>query len=431
MDPFVLIRRLALPFALRCRVPPDLDVVRSLGQECDPCEVGVEPGGIERIWQAVEGLYRSGAHPAIQMCIRRNGRVVLHRALGHATGNGPGDPPDAPREPVSLDTPFSIFSASKAVAAMVIHKLDEQGVLHLEDRVCDFVPGFDRHGKAGITIRHVLGHRAGIPGLPPDSMDLDVLEQPERLAEILRDTRPQSPPGHRLAYHPLSGGFVLGEVVRGATGRDIRQVLSEEICVPLGFHWMRFGVEPEDANAVARNALTGLPLPPPLSAMFRRILGCRHEEAVEMSNDRRFLTSVIPAGNLITNADELCALYQCLLEGGQLAGTRVFEATTVRHATAEQSAGEIDATLLLPARYSLGFQLGSQGLSPFGYDTPRAFGHVGFSNTFSWADPERDIAVALLTSGKPILCPSVLRLFQVLREIGRVFPKGEPDRVVH
>jgi CubicO group peptidase (beta-lactamase class C family) len=82
----------------------------------------------------------------------------------------------------------------------------------------------------------------------------------------------------------------------------------------------------------------------------------------------------------------------------------------------------MDWTLGLPIRYSLGFMLGGR-VSLFGADNAAAFGHVGLSNVIGWADPEREIAVALLTSGKPVLSPHVVPLAQLLLEIGRCFPR--------
>ena len=124
----------------------------------------------------------------------------------------------------------------------MIHKLDEKHVLHLEDAVCEFIPEFARYGKEHITLRHLLSHRAGIPNLPPEAMDLDLLRRPDLVVEILSEARPRSRPGRLLAYHAVSGGFVLGEVVRRATGQDIRDVLGKEVCEPLGFRWMNYGV---------------------------------------------------------------------------------------------------------------------------------------------------------------------------------------------
>jgi CubicO group peptidase (beta-lactamase class C family) len=423
MDLLHSMTRLPIPMLGRCHVPWDLEEVRTIGHEVAPRSVGLDSESVERVWDSVEAFYRSGVHPAMQLCIRRGGRVVLHRALGHSSGNGPDDPRDEAKVKVRLDTPINIFSASKAITAMVIHKLDERRALHLEDRVCDFIPGFERYGKHRITLRHVLAHRAGIPNLPVEALDLEILHEPEKITEILCDARLQTRPGRMLAYHAVSGGFVLAEVVRRATGHDIREVLGREILDPLGFRWTNYGVKPEDLDKVAVNYNTGPPPFPPLSGMLQRALGTGIEHAVELSNDPRFNTGIIPSANVMTNAFELSAFYQCLLDEGTLDGVRVFDATTVRHATTEQSYMELDLSLIVPLRYGLGFMLGHKGVGPFGYDNPLAFGHIGLSNTFSWADPERDIAVALVTTGKPMLSFAAVRLIQFLREVGNAFPK--------
>ena len=105
---------------------------------------------------------------------------------------------------------------------------------------------------------------------------------------------------------------------------------------------------------------------------------------------------------------------------------RVFEPRTIRHATGEAAWWEVDLTLGLPIRYGLGFMLGSRGLSLFGTDNEAAFGHVGFTNIFSWADPDRALSVALCTNGKPVVSLHAVRLLQWLREVGRAFPRIAP-----
>ncbi len=428
MDPLYWVTRAPLPFLSRCHVPWRLEDLTSVGEEVSPCDSGVSRKAVDRVWTAVENLYHTGAHPAIQVCIRRHGHVVLNRAIGHASGNAPADPPEAPKVLVTPDTPFNLFSASKAITAMVIHKLDEKRVLHLEDRVCDFIPEFASHGKHRITIRHILSHRAGIPNLPPEAIDL-VLSHPDRIVEMLCDARLQSRPGRVLAYHAVSGGFVLAELVRRATGQDIRTVLEREIQQPLGFRWMNYGVRPEDVDRVARNAFTGPPVPPPVKQLLGRALGTDLNSVVDLSNDPRFLTGVIPSANVMANAFEASAFYQCLLDEGELDGVRVFTPSTVRHATSEQSYWELDFTLILPLRYGLGFMLGDRPVSLFGWDTPQAFGHLGLSNIFTWADPERRLAAAILTSGKPAVSLHAIRLFQLIKEIGHAFPKVEAGPV--
>src|SRR4029077_14690090 len=87
----------------RIRVPADLDSVTTIGEE-DHSEI--EGAALAQIWQAARHWYQAGFHPAIQLCIRHHGRVVLNRAIGHGWGNAPSDPPDAEKVPVATDTPF-------------------------------------------------------------------------------------------------------------------------------------------------------------------------------------------------------------------------------------------------------------------------------------------------------------------------------------
>jgi CubicO group peptidase (beta-lactamase class C family) len=169
----------------RAPIPRSIESVTSIAadREVDPGLVGVERAGVDAIWRAIETLYRDGLHPAIQLCVRRRGQVLIDRAIGYAHGAGPHDPPDGVKIPVTPETPFNTFSASKAVTAMVIHLLDQQHLLHLDDPVCEYIPEFAAHGKRWVTIRHVLTHRAGIPNVPPEAMRLELLEEPN---EILR-----------------------------------------------------------------------------------------------------------------------------------------------------------------------------------------------------------------------------------------------------
>ena len=150
---------------LRCPVPEFLEDVTDIGGEDEPD--GVHSDEIAAVWQATEKFYRAGAHPAVALCIRHNGRRVLNRTLGFASGGGPEDEPEGDKRRLKVDMPVGIFSASKAISAMVIHKLDEENVLRLDDPICDFIPEFARHGKHRMTLRHVLSHRAGVPNLPP------------------------------------------------------------------------------------------------------------------------------------------------------------------------------------------------------------------------------------------------------------------------
>ena len=98
-------------------IPDLLESVTSYGAEDDPEPVGMSTRGVARIWKAARLLYQSGVHPAVQVCVRRNGAVVLNRTIGHARGNGPHDSADTEKLPATPGTPFVIYSGSKALTA--------------------------------------------------------------------------------------------------------------------------------------------------------------------------------------------------------------------------------------------------------------------------------------------------------------------------
>ena len=407
----------------RIDVPRDLEPLTTVANEADAADGGMTADGVERIWSAAERLYRSGVHPALTLCIRREGVVVLDRAIGHARGGGPGDPDDAERVLARPETPFVIYSASKALAATVAHILDQEGAIHLGDRVSEYIPEYGKHGKEVITIAHVLSHRAGVANLPPEALELDRAGDTDYVCRILCDAKPAGRPGKMLAYHAISGGFIVAEIVKRVTGKDIRTVLAERLCDPLGFRWTNFGVAAGDVPAVAVNYPTGAPVVPPLSTLLERALGHPPDEVTRLSNDPRFLTAIIPAANIVTTANELSRFFELLRRGGELDGVRALEPRTIRRALTEQSYREVDFTLGFPARYGLGFILGAKLLSIYGPDTELAFGHLGFTNIIGWADPERAVAGALITSGKPILYPELPSLWAVMRRIGIEAPR--------
>jgi CubicO group peptidase (beta-lactamase class C family) len=413
----------------RVHVPRDLAAITErTDRETDPAAVGMTQGGVEAIWAAAERLFRRGMTPALTLCVRRCGEVVLERSLGWARGGGPLEPRGAERVLVTPDTPFCIFSSSKAVTATVVHVLAERDVLHLNDRITDYLPEFKGGGRDPITIGQVLSHRAGIPQLPRDMMDLERLEDPERILEAIPRLRSVHRPGAAVAYHTVSGGFVIGEVVRRATGKDIRTVLAETILDPLGFRWMNYGVRPEDVPLVGLSYPTGPRALPPVSGLLARALGMPIDELTQLSNDPRLLTGIVPAGNVVATASEMSRFMDLLRAGGTLDGVQVMRPHTIRRAIVETSYHEFDRTLGFPLRYSHGFMLGARTLSLYGPDTDEAFGHLGFTNISMWADPRRELAVGLITSGKPVVGPHLDALWWLFRVIGRAAPKvAEPE----
>ena len=403
----------------RIRVPGDLEAATTIGDEA----AGLEPANVESMWKAAVSLYRSGVHPAVQVCVRRNGAVVLDRAIGHARGNGPQDAEDADKVRATPETPFLIYSGSKAITAFVIHMLIERGLVELAAPIASYIPEYARHGKGEITVGHVLAHRAGVPNLPREVLELDNIGNRELLREALCDAEPFARPGRLLAYHAVSGGFILAEIAERVTGKPINELLADEILDPLGFQWTNYGVARERVGEVALNYVTGPRATPPLSTLLTRALGLPFDQLVETSNDPRFLTGVVPAASTVTTANELSRFYEIFRRGGELDGVRVMKPETIRTALAEQSHLEFDFSLGFPTRFSYGLMLGARVLSLYGRDTQQAFGHLGFTNILAWADPERGTSAAVLTSGKPTIYPELPRFFGLTQRITSEAPK--------
>lgn len=405
----------------RIRVPSDLHAITAVGEE-DHSEV--DAAAVERIWQATQHWYRAGMHPAIQLCVRRNGKVVLNRAIGHGWGNAPADTPDADKVPVTTETPFCVYSAAKAITTTVVHMLVERGCFSLDDRVCDYLPGYTSHGKDRTTIRHVMTHSAGVPFPTGARPDLRRMNDSDYAREKLGELKPLYRPGLVHIYHALTWGPLVREIVSAATGKNIRDILATEILDPLGFRWTNYGVAEQDVALVAPSHVTGKPLPAPIAAAFRKAVGGTLQQIIPFSNTPQFLTTVVPSSNTVSTAYELSRFAEILCRGGELDGVRVMRPETLRTATTECRRLRPDlATGMVPLRWGTGFMLGSKRFGPFGRNAPAAFGHTGLTNIAVWADPERALAAGVISSGKPGMHREANRYTAVLDTIAAEIPR--------
>ncbi len=406
----------------RVRVPADLDAVTAIGDE-NPDAVGVT--AVERIWTAARRWYAAGLQPAIQVCLRYDGQVVLNRAIGHARGNGPYDPPGTEQVPVAPQTPFVVYSAAKAITTTVVHMLVERGAFSLDDRVCDYLPGYTSHGKDRTTIRHVMTHSAGVPFATGPRPNLKRMNDSDYAREMLGLMKPIHRPGLVHIYHGVTWGPLVREIVSAATGRDIREILATEILEPLGFRWTNYGVAEADVPLVAPSYVTGKPLPAPVAAALRTALGGSMQQIIPFSNTPLFLTSVVPSSSTVSTAEELSRFAELLRRGGELDGVRVMRPETLAAATAECRRLRPDvATGLAPIRWGTGYMLGSKRFGPFGRNAPAAFGHTGLTNIAIWADPRRRLSAAVVSSGKPGRHPEAGRYTELLDRITAEIPQG-------
>ncbi|MEW5734485.1 MAG: alpha/beta fold hydrolase [Thermodesulfobacteriota bacterium] len=412
--PGAVVRKMSVLIPL----PDDLEKVTSYtpSEEADPAEAGMSARSVSAIWSAVTDLYCTGMHPALSFCLRRRGRVVLKRAIGHARGNGPRDHAGAVKTPATPDTPVCLFSASNAMLAMLVHVLSERGALRLMDPISHYIPEFAQNGKEDLTLLSLLTHRSGVPALPA-GLPPDTLFDHHKMLDMVCRAAPFHPGGQGTAYRFLTGGVVLAEIIRRVTGMNLRTLVADLLAKPLGLRYFNYGLAREDQEEAALNYRTGPPAAYPFSWYAERALRIEWDKLVAMSNEQRFLDAQLGSVNFYATADEVSRFFQCLLNQGELGGVRVFEPLTVRRATMEATPKEFDRTLLFPMRYTPGFMMGGSPLGLFGSFTQHAYGYWGFSASFLWADPGREISVALLSTGKPlagVLSPAFFRLMSLI-----------------
>ncbi len=197
------------------------------------------------------------------------------------------------------------------------------------------------------------------------------------------------------------------------TGKTVKSYWDEVIRQPMGMTYFHYGMPEDKRKVAAENYLTGARNKGMLGKQLQKVLGADVDSCVQISNSDEFLAASIPSGNLYATAEEASRFFQMLLQQGEWLGRQILKPITVHRLTREAGRPQFDRSLIAPLRYSAGTMLGGRFVGLYGRQTPHAFGHVGFANIVCWADPERDISVAIVNNGKPIIgshIPSLLRL---------------------
>ncbi|AMW79989.1 serine hydrolase [Acinetobacter sp. TGL-Y2] len=407
-------------------VPADLHSITAIQHEVAPELGGMTQTQIDKIWHSVESLYRTGNHPMISMCLRRHGQILLNRSLGYSRIDVQHKKSEQVQDQhhviATPDTPVCLFSASKIVNAMLVHLLNEQGKINLLDPVSHYIPEFAANGKRRATIFHLLSHRGGIPKIETE-VTPELLFDREQILQHLYAAKPISRAGSQLSYHAVTAGYILGELVERVSGQDIREFLHEHIEKPMGMPFFNYGLKAEYRDQAALNYPTGIHPKLGTDLYLNRVLGGGLQLAVDVTNDTRFMDTVCPAGNIYTSAEQANRFFEMLLNGGRYQGKKILSPETVFRATLPTSNVTIDRSLLAPMRYALGPMLGSNPIGIFGPNTGQAFGHLGFSNILCWADPERDISISFLNTGKSVVGTHLPALANVLYQISKQCPK--------
>lgn len=296
--------------------------------------------------------------------------------------------------PWSAETGAMVFSATKGAASTVIHRLVDRGLIDYDMPVAQYWPEFGANGKAAITVRQLLGHRAGLTHLHGASR-ADMLDHVTMEARVAA-----AAPGPELgkpAYHALTYGWLVSGLARAVTGAGMRDLFRTELAAPLDTDGLHLGRPPADAPTVAaeivmpqrgrRNPAIDFLAPKAAALLPYGGFGAFYFPGVmeTVRGDTPFLDTEAAAINGVFTARGLARLYGALANGGQIDGTQ-FLSRRLAAGLAGRHTIELDRTVGVPLAFHLGYHA-----VPFGSVLP-GFGHVGLGGSLGWADPASGLA---------------------------------------
>jgi CubicO group peptidase (beta-lactamase class C family) len=352
-------------------------------------------------------------------------------------------------QPWQRDTLAMCFSTTKGAISTALHLLADRRQIDYDAPVSAYWPRFAQSGKERVTVRHVLTHSAGLHRMRTLVDHAQRMLDWEYMVSALERAEPAYEPGTRHGYHALTYGWLAGELIRRVSGRPVARFVEEELARPLGLDGLYVGCPPEQRGRIA-------PLAPMAGARGRRlglqagaVMGGpvgRIPSLLRLPvSPRRFVNALlprgiedvlwgpqvmdaeIPAANGFFTARSLAKLYALLAHGGQVDGVRLLSAQTIQKIAAVHSRGP-DHVLVLP----MGWRLGYHSAFTTRGTVPGAFGHFGLGGSGGWADPRRDLALAMVCNrgtGTPIGDLRLAELGTAVARAPRVPPAAITGRV--
>ncbi|MGO1057388.1 serine hydrolase domain-containing protein [Crossiella sp. CA198] len=303
------------------------------------------------------------------------------------------------------DTIQLVFSTSKGVTATIAHLLVQRGELDLDAPVAQYWPEFAAAGKQDIPVRWLLSHQAGL-AVPEKRFPLAWLAEWDPIVEQLAAQQPNWEPGTAHGYHGVTYGWLVGEVIRRATGRTVGTILAEDVAKPLGLDlWI--GLPKEQEPRVGKFIEPDLSVPPPAldtlpphiatmlaafsdpNSFTMRALNVMADPMPPNSPELR--AAEVPAVSAIGTADAFARLYASTV--GEVDGVRLLTRETVDRARTLQAYGP-DKVVLIPAAWGLGYMTGAtpEGVTPtINLLGPGTFGHGGYGGSLALGDVDHQI----------------------------------------
>ncbi len=345
-------------------------------------------------WRDVEQAFAEaverGVIPGATLVVRRGVDIAFEGAFGYRSLV-----PE--RTPMRLETVFDLSSLTKPLATTIaVMMLVRDGKLHLSDRVTRFFHNFGVHDKAHVTFRNLLTHISGLPAWRPFYQQVAQVEKGGKvnfmashgakdwIYEEIHREKPEATPGTKPIYSDLNF-MLLGETVERIAGVPLNRLCRDRIYRPLGLRSMDF----IDISLVRTRRLE------PVAEMFaptsfcpfrkRLLLGeVDDENAYAMGGVAGHAGLFAPVRDVDRVAQELLACYAGRSDWLPQKVVREFwtRDTAVKGST-----------------WALGWDTPSpQYSSSGGHFSAAAIGHLGFTGTSIWIEPEREIAVSLLTN---------------------------------
>jgi CubicO group peptidase (beta-lactamase class C family) len=272
----------------------------------------------------------------------------------------------------------------------VIHRLGVRGLIDYDVPVSEYWPEFGENGKADITVRDVMRHRAGLS-------HLNGVSKAELLDHLAMEQRIAAAPVNRLlhghqAYHALTYGWLMSGLGRAVTGKGMRDLIREELAEPLDTDGLHLGRPPADAptrtaqilapQGTLANPVFNFVAPKIAALHFSGMFGSMYFPGMKavVQGETPFLGCEIPAANGVTTARGLAKLYGAIANGGRINGTQFLSSERVAGLTGAPTFGP-DRNIWVPLSFHLGYHsVPIPGVMP-------GFGHAGLAGSVGWADP--------------------------------------------
>src|SRR6266566_1847640 len=355
----------------------------------------------ERVAEEFERSFQQLGEVGASVCITLEGETMVDMWGGLAN--------PATNEPWVKDTLTLVWSATKGATALCAHMLASRGLLDLDAPVTRYWPEFGQAGKESIPVKMLLNHQAGLPALRQPLPEKAFYDW-DFMVKALEKEEPFWKPGSMHGYHGFTFGWLVGEVVRRVSGKSLGTFFREEVAEPLGLDfWIGLPEELEERVALM------IPAPPPgpegpIPPMFAAMADPTSLQTLLMFNSGGHMipgpdgvfgfnlqaahAAEIGAAGGISNARGLAGMYAPLANGGSLKGVNLVSKESLARMAAVSSASGLDATVLAPTRFSLGYVKSIDNRrEPSCTEndsvilSEEAFGHSGFGGALGFADP--------------------------------------------